>query len=831
MGYRPEKFEKKWQDAWDSKRVFATEQKSTKPKYYILDMFPYPSSTGLHVGHPEGYTATDILARYKRTKGFNVLHPMGWDAFGLPAEQFALKTGVHPAVTTQDAIENFRRQLKSIGFSFDWSREISTASPDYYKWTQKIFLELFNRGLAYRKEVAVNWCPALKTVLANEEVVDGKSERGGHPVQRRPMMQWMLKITAYAERLLKDLDGLDWPESTKELQRHWIGKSEGLEFSFSLDHPSRFSMESGSKLTVFTTRPDTVYGVTFMVIAPEHPYVRKFTSDPANSQRDEVSAYVEAASRKSELMRQDDSKEKSGVFSGAYAVNPFSGEKVPIWIADYVLMTYGTGAIMAVPGHDERDHAFAKCFQLPIRQVVKATSSNGSDGANDTESVYSGDGISVNSELINGLATNAAIEKIILESETRGIGSRKVNYKLRDWLFSRQRYWGEPFPIAYEIKDGKVNPNPLPVDASALPVTLPSVTSYEPTGTGESPLAAITDWVNMPGGQLRRETDTMPGSAGSSWYFLRYCDPHNTDEPWSKESEKYFMPVDLYLGGPEHAVGHLLYSRFWTKVLYDAGMVSHDEPFKRLVHQGMILGEDGEKMSKSRGNVINPDEVIKKYGADTLRLYEMFMGPLEKDKPWSTTAIEGVYRFLQRAYRVFYEDADPTDLNSTKPDILRVKDTAVTDEDLKVLHKTIQKVGEDIEALRFNTAISHMMVFINHFTKTDQSPRACLKPFIQLLAPFAPHLAEELWHSIGETSELSFETWPIFDQKYVTVDSITMAIQVLGKTRGTIDVPVDADQAMCESLAFQVENVKRALQDKTVRKVIFVKNKILNIVC
>ncbi|MCM2278057.1 MAG: leucine--tRNA ligase [Oligoflexia bacterium] len=796
MAYNPKLIEAKWQQVWEQKKVFEAKTGDKKPKYYVLDMFPYPSSSGLHVGHPEGYTATDIISRYKRARGFNVLHPMGWDAFGLPAEQYALQTGVHPATTTYNAIDNFRRQLKSLGFSYDWSRELATCDPKYYKWTQYIFLKLHERGLAYRKEVPVNWCPALKTVLANEEVVDGKSERGGHPVYRVPMKQWMLKITSYAERLLKDLDKVDWPEGTKELQRNWIGKSEGLQIRF-------------GEVEIFTTRPDTIFGATFLVLAPEHPLVAKLTTP---DRLEAVQEYQQKASQKSEIARQDEAKEKTGVFTGGTVENPLTGERVPVWIADYVMMGYGTGAIMAVPAHDERDHEFAVKFGLPIKKVVEGSAEDGK--------AFTGEGISVNSGFITGLPTREAIRKVIAWAEEKGLGKGTVQYKLRDWLFSRQRYWGEPFPIIHLEEGGS-----RALELNDLPVTLPEVQSYEPSGTGESPLAAITSWVVIKdprtGEPALRETDTMPGSAGSSWYFLRYCDPHNEREPFSKEAEKYWMPVDLYLGGPEHAVGHLLYARFWMKVLFDAGLVSHDEPFKKLVHQGMILGEDGEKMSKSRGNVINPDTVVERYGADTLRMYEMFMGPLERDKPWSTSAIEGVYRFLQRAWRVFVND------DTSLPVVL---DVEPTQEDLKILHKTVKKVTEDIENLRFNTAISQMMVFINHFTKIQQAPRKCMRPFVQLLNPFAPHVAEELWSLLGEKSELTFEPWPAFDPELAKDDLITMAVQVLGKTRGTVQVEPGSDQATVEAAARELATVASQLEGKQIRKVIFVKDKILNFV-
>ncbi len=807
MAYQPKNFETKWQKFWEDQSVFKAETGSKKPKYYILDMFPYPSSSGLHVGHPEGYTATDIISRYKRAQGFNVLHPMGWDAFGLPAEQYALQTGVHPAITTQNAIENFRRQLKTLGFSYDWSREVATCDPQFYKWTQFIFLKLYEKGLAYQKEVPVNWCPALKTVLANEEVVDGKSERGGHPVYRVPMKQWMLKITSYAERLLKDLDTLDWPESTKELQRNWIGRSEGLQLRF----PVAGTQE---QIEVFTTRPDTIFGVTYMVLAPEHPLVEKLTQPEFKSK---IAEYRTQAAQKSDIARQEATQEKTGTFTGAYAVNPVNNEKIPVWIADYVLMGYGTGAVMAVPGHDQRDADFAKTYQLPVLKVVEG-------GSPETE-CYSGDGIAVHSGFLDGMTTQKAKEAIIQWAEKNGKGSKTIQYKLRDWLFSRQRYWGEPFPVIH-LENGEKKPAPL----NELPIILPEVKSYEPTGTGESPLAAIQDWVNTrdpeTGKPARRETDTMPGSAGSSWYFLRYCDPHNSDAPFSPEAEKYWMPVDLYLGGPEHAVGHLLYSRFWMKVLFDVGLVSHSEPFQKLVHQGMILGEDGEKMSKSRGNVINPDHVVEKYGADTLRMYEMFMGPLERDKPWSTSAIEGVHRFLQRTWRIFIDENDEGE--STQR--LLVQDCEPTQEDLKITHKTIKKVTEDIEGLRFNTAISQMMIFINHMTKIQNRPKACLKPFIQLLNPFAPHIAEELWQKLGEKSLLTYEPWPKFDPALAKDDLITIAVQVMGKTRGTIEMEPGVEQSVAEAAAKDLSAVANQLQGKQIRKVIFVKDKILNFV-
>ncbi len=802
MSYQPSQIEPKWQAFWEKNQTFKTEPVSNKPKYYVLDMFPYPSSSGLHVGHPEGYTATDILARYKRSKGFNVLHPMGWDAFGLPAEQYAIKTGVHPAITTNEAIDNFRRQLKMLGFSYDWTREVATCDPKYYHWTQWIFLKLHERGLAFQTEVPVNWCPELKTVLANEEVVDGKSERGGHPVFRMPMKQWMLKITDYAERLLEGLDKLNWPEGTKELQRNWIGKSVGLQLKFKIDG-------SSDTFEIFTTRPDTLWGVSYMALAPEHPLVAKIATA---AQSEAVKKYQLEASQKSEMARQDASKEKTGCFTGAFAINPANGEKVQIWISDYVLMTYGTGAVMAVPAHDERDFEFAKAFSLPIKKVI-----------DHADECFTGEGLAINSGFINGLKTPDAVKAVIAWAEKENLGKATIKYKLRDWLFSRQRYWGEPFPLVKNAA-GKI----IPLEADALPVVLPDVKSYEPTGTGESPLAGITAWreVKDPktGETYLRETDTMPGSAGSSWYFLRYCDPHNEKEAFNPEAEKYWMPVDLYLGGDEHAVGHLLYSRFWMKVLFDCGLTTHDEPFQRLVHQGMILGEDGEKMSKSRGNVINPDDVVKKYGADTLRIFEMFLGPLEKDKPWSTTAIEGTFRFLSRAYRLFYVDSE------LEKDVLKVSDHPMTLDDEKILHVTIKKVTEDIENLRFNTAISSMMVFVNHFTSQEKTPKAAMRAFTQILAPFAPHLCEEFWQALGETKALSHEPWPTYNPELVKADSVTVAVQVLGKLRGTLEVAPGTAQAELEELAKKNEGIARFLEGKQIAKVIYVQNKILNFV-
>ncbi|MGZ3805589.1 MAG: leucine--tRNA ligase, partial [Pseudobdellovibrionaceae bacterium] len=729
MALNHSEFESKWRKKWEEQGAFRAENGSPKPKYYALSMFPYPSGAGLHLGHIASYTPTDIMARYKRTVGFNVLNPMGYDAFGLPAEQYAIQTGIHPAITTEKAIESFRNTLQSFGFSFDWSREISTCDPKYYKWTQFIFLKLMERGLAYQKEVPVNWCPALKTVLANDEIIDGKSERGGHPVIRVPMKQWMLKITDYAERLLEGLDQLDWPERTKEGQRNWIGKSEGARVTFKVagaPQGSDYSFE------VFTTRPDTLFGVTFMVLAPENPLVKLITT-PA--QKSAVDNYVEASARKSEVDRKA-STDKTGVFTGAYAIHPLNGQSIPIWIADYVLMDYGTGAIMAVPGHDARDFEFAEKFKLPVVRVLE-----GGD-----QLPFEGDGTLVNSDFLNGLTKKAAVQKMIAHLEAKKIGQKEIQYKLRDWLFSRQRYWGEPFPVVHFPKAGMKG-----VPPEELPVLLPDVADYEPSDKGEAPLARNREWVQYKGtaaigaeGEVgQRETDTMPGSAGSSWYFLRYIDPHNDKAPFSAEAEKYWMPVDLYVGGPEHTVGHLLYARFWTKVLFDAGLVTHDEPFKKLAHQGMILGEDHQKMSKSRNNGIAADEVSQKYGADALRTFVCFMGPLESEKPWSATGIEGVKRFLDRVSRLILNEENQCIATNPAPGEI------VPAELEKLLHKTIKKVTEDIEKMSFNTAISAMMILINELYKANTRPKSVLKPLIQLLMPFAPYMAEELWEKMG----------------------------------------------------------------------------------
>ncbi|MBO9665432.1 MAG: leucine--tRNA ligase [Bdellovibrio sp.] len=785
--------EKKWQKKWADAKAFQAEMSSSKPKYYALDMFPYPSGSGLHVGHMASYTPADIISRYKRAKGFNVLHPMGYDAFGLPAEQYAIQTGIHPAITTRKAIESFRHTLQSFGFSFDWDREISTCEPEYYKWTQFIFLKLYERGLAYQKEVPVNWCPALKTVLANDEVIDGKSERGGHPVIRVPMKQWMLKITDYAERLLNDLDHVDWPERTKEAQRNWIGKSEGARVTF------KVADDSGS-FEVFTTRPDTLFGVTFMVMAPEHPLVKKITSQPQHAA---VEDYIAATSRKSEVERKA-TTEKTGVFTGAHAINPISGEKIEIWIADYVLTDYGTGAIMAVPGHDARDFEFATKFNLPVKRVLE-----GGDAL-----PFEGEGTLINSDFLNGLSKTEAISKMVAHLENKKMGTREVQYKLRDWLFSRQRYWGEPFPIV-NLAGGKQ----MGVPYNELPVLLPEVADYEPSDSGEAPLAKIHDWVRYGDGG-RRETDTMPGAAGSSWYFLRYIDPKNDQAPFSPEAEKYWMPVDLYIGGPEHTVGHLLYSRFWMKVLFDCGLVTHNEPFKKLAHQGMVLGPDGEKMSKSRGNVIPALDIGQTHGADAVRTFVSFMGPLDKDKAWSPTGIDGVKRFLDRVSRLVVNDDGQ--YVATKE--------ALPKEIEKLVHKTIKKVTEDIEGMSFNTAISAMMILVNELYKTECRSELALKPLVQILAPFAPHMAEELWEKMGGQGLCSLAPWPMYDSTLCADDTVTIGVQVNGKMRGTIEIGVAASEQEAVSAAKAVPGVSAVLAGKDPDKVIYKAGKILNLI-
>ena len=803
-GYHPQTIEPKWQKYWDENKTFKVLEDDALPKFYALDMFPYPSGAGLHVGHPEGYTATDIVSRYKRMRGYDVLHPMGWDAFGLPAEQHALDTGQHPRDITVKNINNFRRQIKSLGFSYDWDREVSTTDPDYYKWTQWIFLQLYKKGLAYVAEIPVNWCPALGTVLANEEVIDGLSERGGHPVVRKPMRQWVLKITEYAERLLEDLEELDWSESIKEMQRNWIGKSVGAEVHFAIEG------HADKQLTVFTTRPDTLFGATYCVLAPEHEVVDAITTA---EQKAAVDAYRDQAARKSDLERTDLAKDKSGVFTGAYAINPVNGARTPIWIGDYVLAGYGTGAIMAVPGHDQRDYEFAKQFDLPIIEVVA--------GGDLSKEAYAGDGAHVNSDFINGLNNEEAIAKMIAFLEQQGKGQGKVTYRLRDWLFSRQRYWGEPIPILH-LEDGSMKPVP----ESELPLVLPDVDAIQPSGTGESPLAVVTDWVNTvdpeTGLPAKRETNTMPQWAGSCWYYLRFIDPKNSEALCSPEKQAKWLPVDLYIGGAEHAVLHLLYARFWHKVLYDLGVVATKEPFHKLVNQGMILGTNNEKMSKSRGNVINPDDIVNEFGADTLRMYEMFMGPLEATKPWNTNGVEGSFRFLARVYRLFVNDAGQLQE--------RIQDADGSDAFVRVWQKTVKKITDDLEHLRFNTAISQLMIFINEAYKQDVLPKQAMSEFVQMLSPFAPHLAEELWEKLGNSGTITYAAWPTFDEALTVDDEIEIVLQVKGKIVDRVLVGKDADAAALEAIARENEKVAAAIAGQTVIKVIAVPGKLVNIV-
>ena len=856
-GYPFATIEPKWQRFWSSERTFKTprEVDTSKPKFYALDMFPYPSGAGLHVGHPEGYTATDIVARYKRMTGHNVLHPMGWDAFGLPAEQYAIETGTHPSVTTKTNVGRFREQLQSLGFSYDWDREVATCDATYYKWTQWIFLRLLEKDLAYQAEVPVNWCPALGTVLANEEVIDGLSERGNHPVIRKPMKQWMLKITEYADRLLEDLDELDWPDSIKEMQRNWIGKSEGAQLSFSVDG---FAADA-EKLEVYTTRPDTLFGATYLVVAPEHAMIDALA---VGAQKDAVSEYVLAASRKSDLERTELSKEKTGVFTGSYAVHPLTGEKLPIWVADYVLGSYGTGSIMAVPAHDERDYEFAQTFDLPIVEVVEKP--KGAEG------VYSGGGKMMNSACdainVDGLNNVDAGAKIVEYVDARGLGYKKTNYKLRDWLFARQRYWGEPFPVVFPEDD----PNTaVPIPESELPLVLPETDNFKPSGGGEGPLANCDEWVRTvdprTGKPALRETNTMPQWAGSCWYYLRFIDPSNEDALIDGSLEKYWLPVDLYVGGAEHAVLHLLYARFWHKVLYDIGVVSTKEPFQRLVSQGMILGEveysarvddagafvegnktsgaqtvkvnadevtkkgDGfvltanpkvkisaraHKMSKSRGNVVNPDDIVGAYGADSLRLYEMFMGPLRETKVWQTKGVEGCFRFLARTYRLLDKVTDE------KPD----------EEGLRALHKCIAKVTEETEQMRFNTAISAMMELTNACTKMEAVSREILEPFALMLSPYAPHLSEEMWERLGHSGSNSQAAWPEADESLLVEDTVDIGVQVNGKMRGTISVSLETTQDEAMEAALSQESVKKFTEGVDIKKIIYVPGKILNIV-
>lgn len=802
MSFDHKSVETKWQQYWEENKTFKATEDEGKSNFYALDMFPYPSGAGLHVGHPEGFTATDILSRMKRMQGFNVLHPMGWDAFGLPAEQYALDTGNDPAEFTEKNINTFRRQIKSLGFSYDWDREVNTTDPGYYKWTQWIFTKLYEKGLAYVDEVAVNWCPALGTVLANEEVIDGKSERGGHPVERRPMKQWMLKITAYADRLVEDLEDVDWPESIKDMQRNWIGRSEGAEVSFSIDgHDKSFD--------VFTTRPDTIFGATYAVLAPEHPFVATITTD---EQRSKVDEYIDKIKSKSDLERTDLAKEKTGVFTGAYAINPANGNKMPIWIADYVLMSYGSGAIMAVPAHDSRDYEFAKEFDLPIVEVVA--------GGNVEKEAYTGDGDHVNSDFLDGLGKEEAIAKSISWLEEKNIGTKKVTYRLRDWLFSRQRYWGEPIPVIH-WEDGTTTTVP----ESELPLVLPKTTEIKPSGTGESPLANISEWVNVEdpetGKKGRRETNTMPQWAGSCWYYIRYIDPHNEEALADAKKMENWLPVDTYIGGAEHAVLHLLYARFWHKFLYDIGVVPTKEPFQKLFNQGMILGENNEKMSKSKGNVVNPDEVVESHGADTLRLYEMFMGPLEASIAWSTNGLDGARRFLDRVWRLLVEE-DGT-LSS------KVTDAPNSALD-KTYNQTVKKVTEDYEGLRFNTGISQLMVFINDAYKADKLPKNYVEGFIKLLAPIAPHMTEELWSKLGHEGTLSYEAWPTFDESKLVDNEVEIVLQVNGKVKAKVMIPRDMNKEDLEKTAMENDEIKSQIQGKTIRKVIAVPGKLVNIV-
>lgn len=817
-------FEPKWQAYWEKHKTFRSpdpgDPGSDKPKFYVLDMFPYPSGSGLHVGHLEGYTATDMISRYKRMKGFNVLHPMGWDAFGLPAEQYALETGTHPRITTRKNIQKFKSQIKRMGFSYDWDREVNTTDPDYFRWTQWIFMKLFEKGLAYEAEVPVNWCPALGTVLANEEVIDGKSERGGHPVIRKPMKQWILKITAYAERLLDDLELLDWTESIKEMQRNWIGKSVGAEVDFQL-------ADGGDVIRVFTTRPDTLFGATYMVLAPEHELVERITT---SGQKKAVQDYATKASRKSDLERTELAKEKTGVFTGAYAVNPVNQERIPVWIADYVLAGYGTGAIMAVPAHDQRDFEFATQYHLPIIQVIQDTDSSGT-----SKTAFTGAGICINSTTpdkffsIDGMPSDQAKEKITGWLEAEKIGKKSIQYKLRDWLFSRQRYWGEPIPVLHV--DGK----PKLIPESELPLLLPEVESYKPSGSGESPLATIPDWVNTKDAAsqkpARRETNTMPQWAGSCWYYLRYLDPKNSKSLVDVKKEKYWMNVDLYVGGAEHAVLHLLYARFWHKVLYDLGVVSTKEPFQKLINQGMILGEDNQKMSKSRGNVVNPDELVERYGADSIRLYEMFMGPLELTKPWSNHGVEGVFRFLGRVWRLFIHrpagSASPEQEEKLQSSIEK---RSPSKEELRSLHAAIKKVGEDLENLRFNTAISALMIFVNEETGRPSHCHEVLEKFLLLLAPFAPHMAEELWQRMGHNKTLAYEPWPSYDETLLAEDEVEMAVLINGKVRSKVMIPQGAAEDKIKEMTFADERLRPWIEGKQIRKVIVVPGRTINIV-
>ncbi|OUQ31786.1 leucine--tRNA ligase [Ligilactobacillus salivarius] len=802
MSYKHIEIEKKWQRYWEEHKTFKTTEDDDKKNYYALDMFPYPSGQGLHVGHPEGYTATDIMARMKRMQGYNVLHPMGWDAFGLPAEQYALNTGNSPREFTKKNVNNFRRQIKSLGLSYDWDREVNTTDPAYYKWTQWIFEQLYKKGLAYEAEVPVNWSPDLGTVVANEEVIDGKTERGGFPVIRKPMRQWVLKITAYADRLIDDLDDLDWPEAIKEQQRNWIGRSVGAAINFPI------SGDENTKIEVFSTRPDTIFGVAALVLAPEHELVKQLTTP---EHENEVEAYIEKISHKSDLERTDLAKDKTGVFTGSYVVNPVSGEKLPIWIADYVLNSYGTGAVMVVPAHDERDHEFAQKFDLPIVQVI--------EGGDVQKEAYTGDGVHINSDFLNGMDKEEAIDAINNWLEENGVGEKKVNYRLRDWLFSRQRYWGEPIPVIH-WEDGETTLVP----EDELPLYLPKATDIKPSGTGESPLANLDDWVNVVdenGRKGRRETNTMPQWAGSSWYFLRYIDPHNNHEVADYEKLKEWLPVNLYVGGAEHAVLHLLYARFWHKFLYDLGVVPTKEPFQKLVNQGMILGSNHEKMSKSKGNVVNPDDIVEQYGADTLRLYEMFMGPLDASIPWSEEGLGGAHKFINRVWNLLIDENDN----------LRDRVTTINNHDLdKIYNETVKKVTEDYEAMHFNTAISQLMVFVNNAYKADSLPLEYVEGLVKLLSPVVPHITEELWSKLGHVGSIAYAKWPTYDESKLVEDVVEIVVQINGKVRQHLQVSKDASREELQTLALNDERIKQELVDKEVKKVIAVPGKLVSIV-
>lgn len=801
MPYEHPQIEQKWQKFWDEHQTFATTDDTSKPKYYAMDMFPYPSGQGLHVGHPEGYTATDIMSRFKRANGYNVLHPMGWDAFGLPAEQYAMKTGHNPADFTSENIDHFREQIKALGLSYDWDREINTTDPEYYKWTQWIFEKLYEKGLAYESNMMVNWDPIDRVVLANEEVIDGKSERSGNPVERKALRQWVLKITAYADRLVDDLEDLDWPEAIKEQQRNWIGRSKGAAVFFDVAN-------TDDKIEVYTTRPDTLFGASYMVLAPEHPLVDQIVSA---EQAQAVADYRASIAAKSDLERTDLNKDKTGVFTGAYGINPVNGEQLPIWIADYVLASYGTGAIMAVPAHDERDYEFAKKFGLDIKPVIA--------GGDMTEAPYTGDGVHINSEFLDGLDKATAIDEMITWLEAHQAGHAQTNFRLRDWVFSRQRYWGEPIPVIH-WEDGTKSLVP----EAELPLLLPRATELRPSGNGESPLANLTDWLEVTredGVKGRRETNTMPQWAGSSWYFLRYIDPRNQEQLADPEKLKYWMNVDLYVGGAEHAVLHLLYARFWHKFLYDLGVVPTKEPFQKLVNQGMILGENHEKMSKSKGNVVNPDDIVAEFGADTLRVYEMFMGPLTQSKPWSEEGITGSRRWLDRVWRLLIDDDGQ----------LRDRVTTVNSGELdKIYHQTVKKVTEDLENMRFNTAISQMMVFVNEAYKADSLFLDYMTGFVQLLAPFAPHLSEELWVRLGQEASISYVAWPTYDPAQLVEDTVEIIFQVNGKVRGKATVARDIDQDGMIAAAKADDNVQKFIADKTIRKVIAIPGKFVNIV-